>query len=139
IGPLMVIAADPLQMRQLFQNLLGNALKFHHPQALPELSVRSRPVASLTNDASQPDAGRYCELEFRDNGIGFDEKYLDRIFQPFQRLHSRDRFEGTGMGLAVCRRIVERHGGAITARSNIDRGTTFVVTLPVEQLGGATS
>ena len=68
-----------------------------------------------------------------DNGIGFDEKYLDRIFQPFQRLHGRSQYEGTGMGLAICRKIVERHGGTITAKSVPGKGATFIVTLPVKQ------
>ncbi len=68
-----------------------------------------------------------------DNGIGFDEKYLDRIFQPFQRLHGRSQYEGTGMGLAICRKIVERHGGTITAKSTPGKGATFIITLPVKQ------
>ena len=74
-----------------------------------------------------------CRLEVRDNGIGFDEKYLDRIFTPFQRLHGRSAYAGTGMGLAICRRIVERHHGAITARSAPGEGATFIVTIPVYQ------
>ena len=74
-----------------------------------------------------------------DNGIGFDEKYLDRIFQLFQRLHGRGEYEGTGIGLAVCRKIVERHGGHLTARSAPDRGATFLVTLPVRQPQGGTT
>jgi signal transduction histidine kinase len=79
-----------------------------------------------------PDAG-LCEVLVEDNGIGFDEKYLDRIFNVFQRLHGRSVYEGTGMGLAICRKIVERHGGAITARSRLGQGATFVVTLPCQQ------
>jgi signal transduction histidine kinase len=77
----------------------------------------------------------FCQIAVADNGIGFDEKYLDRIFTPFQRLHGRNEYEGTGMGLAVCRRIAERHGGAITAQSIPGQGTTFLVTLPLKQNG----
>jgi signal transduction histidine kinase len=78
-------------------------------------------------------AGPFCEIIVRDNGIGFEEKYLDRIFQLFQRLHSRSEYEGTGLGLAICRKIVERHGGTITARSAPGQGATFLVTLPVRE------
>ena len=70
---------------------------------------------------------------WKDNGIGFDEKYLDRIFQPFQRLHGRSKYEGTGIGLAICRKIVERHGGTLTAKSAPGKGAAFIVTLPVKQ------
>lgn len=139
IGSLPTIAADPLQMRQLFQNLIGNALKFHRPQAPPVITVHSRSVDRFSNEAGQEFTGNYCQIEFEDNGIGFDEKYLDRIFQPFQRLHARGVYQGTGMGLAVCRRIVERHRGFITARSTADQGTVFVVTLPVDQQKGTDS
>jgi signal transduction histidine kinase len=74
-----------------------------------------------------------CEISVEDNGIGFDEKYLDRIFNPFQRLHGRDRYEGSGIGLSICRRIAERHGGTITARSVPGQGSTFIVCLPMRQ------
>jgi len=74
-----------------------------------------------------------CRIAISDNGIGFDEKYLDRIFQVFQRLHSRSEYEGTGIGLAVCRKITDRHGGAISAKSQPGDGATFIVTLPVKQ------
>ena len=84
-------------------------------------------VTSQIEDGPVP----HLRLAFADNGIGFEEKYLDRIFQPFQRLHARQVYEGTGMGLAVCRKIVERHNGTITAHSQPDSGATFIVTLPL--------
>ncbi|MEX1055898.1 MAG: ATP-binding protein, partial [Rhodothermales bacterium] len=119
VAQLCVVEADELQMRQLFQNLIGNALKFHREGVPPVISVDCR----LNGD--------YCVIEVRDNGIGFDEKYVDRIFAPFQRLHGRGSYAGTGIGLAICRRIVERHDGSISARSRPDEGSTFVVTLPL--------
>jgi light-regulated signal transduction histidine kinase (bacteriophytochrome) len=120
IGPLPVVEADPMQMRQLFQNLIANGLKF----ARREVS----PVVRITSEPADDGWVRIC---VEDNGIGFEEKYLDRIFTIFQRLHSRDEYEGTGIGLAVCRRIVERHGGEITARSTPGQGSTFIFTLPM--------
>jgi signal transduction histidine kinase len=120
IGELPAVAADPLQMRQLFQNLIGNALKFSRPGVPPHVRVS----ASLPGDGT-------AVIRVADNGIGFDVKYLDRIFVPFERLHGRMEYEGTGMGLAICRKIAERHKGAITAESEPGEGTTFVVTLPL--------
>jgi PAS domain S-box-containing protein len=124
IDALPSIEADPTQMRQLLQNLIGNALKFHKPNEPPQVKV------SGSIKSASPAS---CEIVVTDRGIGFDEKYLDRIFAVFQRLHGRSEYEGTGMGLAICRRIVERHGGSITARSKPGEGATFIVTLPVEQ------
>ena len=123
VGPLPTIEADPTQMRQLLQNLLVNAVKFHRPDAAPQVRL------------SAAVAGEECVLSVADDGIGFDEKYLDRIFTIFQRLHGRGEYEGTGLGLAICRKIVERHRGAITARSRPGAGATFIVTLPVRQPG----
>ncbi|GAC1402727.1 MAG: hypothetical protein NVSMB56_17710 [Pyrinomonadaceae bacterium] len=120
-------------MRQLLQNLIGNALKFHPPGVAPVIKISSRTIETVE------DVGDTCEIMIQDNGIGFDEKYLDRIFTPFQRLHARGEYEGTGMGLAVCRKIAERHGGNITARSAPGQGTTFVVTLPLKHLTGAST
>ncbi len=130
VGELPTIDADALQMRQLFQNLIGNALKFHRPGVPPIIKVTGS--ISRNGDGSD-DAGDRLTLTVQDNGIGFDEKYLDRIFTPFQRLHGRNEYEGTGIGLAVCRKIVERHGGTLTARSKAGEGSTFVATLPVRQ------
>jgi two-component system, NtrC family, sensor kinase len=127
VGELPVIEADRTQMRQLLQNLIGNGLKFQPPGVAPEVHVEA-----ITNPV--PEGGyESITLTVSDNGIGFDEKYLDRIFTVFQRLHGRTEYEGTGIGLAVCRRIVERHAGTITARSTPGRGATFIVTLPVQQ------
>ena len=119
IGALPTLLADPAQMRQLFLNLLGNALKFRKEAASPRIHVTAR-VADAR-----------AELAFADDGIGFDERYLDRIFKPFQRLTTSSRYPGTGIGLAICRKIVERHGGVLTARSAPGRGSTFLVDLPL--------
>jgi len=142
IGELPTIEADPVQIRQLFQNLIGNALKFHEPGAKPIVHIAGR-IAGPTDGTEtsvlrrravvgdKRGSDQFCELTVQDNGIGFDEKYLDRIFAVFQRLHGRQEYEGTGIGLAVCRRIVDRHGGAITAKSKPGHGATFYVTLPL--------
>jgi light-regulated signal transduction histidine kinase (bacteriophytochrome) len=119
-GELPTIDADELQMRQLFQNLIANALKFRKPDTPPKVEI--------TSDVSD---GNVVQIFVKDNGIGFDEKYLDRIFTPFQRLHARNEYEGTGIGLAVCRKIVERHGGSLTATSTAGEGATFIATLPL--------
>lgn len=123
IGQLPVIDADPMQMRQLFQNLIGNALKYHRPGVAPKVTVRDETVASLANG--------FCRICVEDNGIGFDEEYNERIFEVFQRLHGRDEYEGTGVGLAVCRKIVDRHEGRISARSVSGKGAAFTVALPL--------
>lgn len=121
VGDLPTIDADPLQMRQLFQNLLSNALKFHQHDTIPQVRI-SATVEHAT-----------VEVSVEDNGIGFDEKYADRIFTMFERLHGRATYEGTGIGLAICRKIAVRHNGDIVARSAPGEGATFIVTLPIQQ------
>ena len=133
VGDLPTIDAEPTQMRQLFQNLIGNGLKFHREDVPPVVEVEGE----LTQDETGEEV---CRLRVKDNGIGFDEKYLDRIFTIFQRLHARGEYAGTGVGLALCSKIVRRHGGDITAESEPGQGATFIVTLPVEhetEEGGA--
>ncbi|MDX6612127.1 MAG: hypothetical protein QOD75_1313 [Blastocatellia bacterium] len=135
IEQLPTIDADPMQMRQLLQNLIGNSLKYHSTGIPPVVRIYSRrldPQILDSGDEVTP-AGPLCQILVTDNGIGFDEKYLDRIFTVFQRLHKKGEYEGTGVGLAICRKIVDRHGGTITARSSPGMGTTFVVTMPVNQ------
>ncbi len=132
VGNLPTIAADPLQIRQLIQNLISNALKFHRAGVKPVVKVNSRTI-ELEQARVEKLAVKLCQITIEDNGIGFDEKYLDRIFNVFQRLHGRSEYEGTGMGLAICRKVVERHGGSITATSTPEQGATFIITLPVMQ------
>ncbi len=131
VGELPTVEADPLQMRQLLQNLIGNALKFHHPQQPPRVQVRGAILAGSESAAEGTSTDGICQIAVEDNGIGIDEQYLDKIFTPFQRLHGRGEYEGTGMGLAVCRKIVERHGGSITFTGTPGTGTIFLVTLPL--------
>jgi PAS domain S-box-containing protein len=121
IGPLPVVTGDPDQLRQLFQNVFANALKYRRSEA--GTSIR---IYGEENHGA-------VRVFVEDNGIGFDEKYLDKIFQPFQRLHGKNEYSGTGIGLAICRKIVERHGGTITARSTPGKGSTFILTLPAKQ------
>jgi PAS domain S-box-containing protein len=123
IGELPEIEADAGQMRQLFQNLLGNALKFSREGIQPIVRIHA-------NCSSE---NRECEIWFNDNGIGFEEKYLDRIFKPFQRLHSKDKYGGIGMGLAICAKVIEHHNGRMTAKSTPGKGSSFIITLPCNQ------
>lgn len=125
VADLPEIEADPVQMRQLFQNLISNGLKFHRPDVPPRVEVRGEMLRS----------GR-CRIEVTDNGIGLPSDEVDRIFKPYQRLHRRDAYDGTGMGLPVCKKIVERHGGTITARGEPNHGATFTVILPCHQTLG---
>jgi len=122
LGDLPTIAADPLQIRQLMQNLIGNALKFHRPDEPPVVRVTAEPAGDDR-----------IEIRVEDNGIGFDPVEADKLFKPFHRLHTRMQYEGTGIGLSICQKIVERHGGSIRAASTPDAGSRFIVTLPVHQ------
>ena len=121
LGELPAVEANPTQMRQLLQNLLTNSLKYHRPDEPPRVRVEARPSA-------RPG---YCEISVADNGIGFEQERAERIFGLFERLQGRSKSEGAGLGLALCRKIAERHGGGIRARSRPGEGATFVVTLPL--------
>lgn len=130
---LPVIEADPTQMRQLLQNLIGNALKFHKTSEDSVITISSS-FPKKTNGKRMGQRDRaFCEILVSDNGIGFDEKYAGRIFDIFQRLHGRSEYEGTGVGLAICRKIAERHGGRIVAHGKPGKGATFSIRLPVKQ------
>ncbi len=132
LGKLPIILADPLQMQQLLQNLIGNALKFRRIEEPPLVKVHGRFLHGRETRRSGAAASEEkCLLCVEDNGIGFEGKHGERIFDVFQRLHARDVYEGTGVGLAICRKIAERHGGAIHVSSTPGKGTVFEVVLPV--------
>ena len=131
IGALPIIEADTLQMRQLLQNLISNALKFRQPDRPPEVSITAEIVDAPASAA--PGSAPWHRLIVQDNGIGFDQQYAERIFRVFERLHGRTEYEGTGIGLALCRQIAERHGGGIRAVGQPGTGATFLVTLPAHQ------
>jgi PAS domain S-box-containing protein len=123
LSSLPTIEADATQIIQLFQNLIGNALKFHKSGEVPRIKIYCKNVDD-----------KICEVIVEDKGIGFDENYLQKIFMPFQRLHGRSEYEGIGMGLAICKKIIERHEGKITAASQPGKGATFIITFPIKQL-----
>ena len=134
LSRLPTIQADPLQMRQLLQNLIANALKFHRVDEPPLVKVHGRITPSRTERQTQILPGQeQCRIVVEDNGIGFEQKHQKRIFDVFQRLHPRDVFEGVGIGLAMCRKIVSRHGGKISVQSVPGRGSTFEIILPAVQ------
>ena len=121
IGFLPKIEANPSQMRQLFQNLISNSIKFQKKGTPLRIEIQGKLIGN-----------ELWEIFVRDQGIGFDEKNLARIFRPFERLHGVNEYEGTGMGLAICRNIVENHRGTITAESQLGHGACFIFTLPVK-------
>ncbi|HEX9653327.1 MAG TPA: ATP-binding protein, partial [bacterium] len=136
VADLPVIEADPTQIRQLMQNLIGNGLKFHRDDMPPVIKVYSDFAAGKNGHPGSPGQTRaFCKIVVEDNGIGFDKKYAERIFGVFQRLHGREKYEGSGIGLAVCRKIVERHGGEIVAIGTPGQGAKFEITLPMNQKG----
>jgi signal transduction histidine kinase len=122
LDEMCMVEADAKQMEQLFLNLIGNALKFHKADSPPVVKISAR----IQDDC-------YCEIRVEDNGIGFDPKYQDRIFNIFERLHAPSKYQGTGIGLAICKKIAERHGGTIAAMSTPGVGSTFIVRLPLVQ------
>jgi light-regulated signal transduction histidine kinase (bacteriophytochrome) len=121
--PMPTLAADEIQLGQLFQNLIGNALKFRSA-SVPRINIA---VTESTEEYS---------FEVRDNGIGIEPQYYERIFMVFQRLHNKGEYPGTGIGLAICKKVVERHGGRIWVESRPGEGSSFFFTLPKEQRSG---
>ncbi|MFD2571110.1 ATP-binding protein [Spirosoma soli] len=134
VGPLPTIHGNGLQLRQLFQNLLSNALKFAPSDRVPSVRISALLLNTAQIQTIYPAAlGNYVEISVKDNGIGFDQKHTDRIFNLFQRLHGRNEYTGTGIGLAVCKKVVDNHRGYLTARSQPGQGATFLVYLPVSK------
>ena len=133
VGDFPELDADPLQLRQLFQNLIGNAVKFAKPGESPRVTVSARVLTAAVKPPATNGVER-VEIVVSDSGIGFDQKYADNIFMPFQRLHGRKEYTGTGIGLAICRKIAEHHHGTINAFSAPGEGATFIVNVPRFQL-----
>jgi len=131
------VEAIASQMRQLFQNLLSNALKFSKTTIQPQIKIYSGQVDELSLDAEPVKTGKYVRIHVSDNGIGLDESYIDKIFVIFQRLHSRTQYEGTGIGLAIVKKIVEKHNGLIGVKSHEGEGATFTIVLPLKQSNNA--
>lgn len=125
VDPIPVLSARPGQIRQLFQNLISNAIKFSRDDVQPEVRI----TAEVLND--EDSTGRSCKITVKDNGIGFDKKYAKKIFIIFQRLHGKTEYEGTGIGLAICKRIMENHQGQISAYSIPGNGAAFEVVFPI--------
>jgi hypothetical protein len=136
IGNLPTISGNALQLRQLFQNLLSNALKFTPPDREPLVRINTVLMTAPQIQALYTNAiGSYIQVAIEDNGIGFEQKYTDRIFNLFQRLHGRNEYTGTGIGLAICKKVVDNHKGFLTAHSQPGKGATFFVYLPHQEVG----
>jgi signal transduction histidine kinase/DNA-binding response OmpR family regulator len=131
VDKLPVIMGIPSQLRQVFQNLIGNALKFTKPEIQPIISVKWQRIADKSVDSVEDKTGKFCRIIVQDNGIGFDESLLHKIFIIFQSLNNRKLYEGTGIGLAIAKKIIEKHNGLITAQSKVDEGSSFIVILPL--------
>ena len=134
IDPLPTMDADASQLGQVFMNLIGNSIKFRRPDVPIHIQVRADTGPEYAVELGLDETpGDWCRLRFIDNGIGFEEHYADKVFNLFQRLHGRDEYAGTGIGLALCRKIIERHGGVIEAQSTPGEGSEFIIRLPLEQ------
>ena len=131
VGDLPTVHGNAFQIKQLLQNLLGNALKFHRPGVPPVIHISGRIFQDRRHRGSGK-SGMLCQIEIHDQGIGIPSEQVDKIFGMFKRLHRRDEYEGTGIGLALCQRIVDRCGGAISVRSRLGEGSTFIVTIPTQ-------
>ena len=125
------IAANKGQIRQVFQNIISNALKFARPSKPPVIKISSTRITEKSFDSKEDQNGGFYLIHIKDNGIGFNEKYVQNIFYLFERLNSKDSYEGTGIGLAIAKKIIDKHQGLITATSKVDEGSTFSIILPV--------
>jgi len=127
------LVVSPRLIRPLFQNLINNALKYRKKNVDPKINIRSEISLAISDRDNRNLVNKYCRIFVEDNGIGFDQKYAEEIFGMFKRLHHHGEFEGTGVGLALCKKITELHSGFISARSRVNEGTTFIISLPLEQ------
>lgn len=134
VDRLPTLQVNPGLIRPLFYNLISNALKYSKKNTPPVVNIRSEmPINGQETDLKLPETNKYCRIFIQDNGIGFDQKYSEEIFGMFKRLHLSTEYEGTGIGLALCKKIVEEHNGFISAKSKVNEGSTFIISLPVKQ------
>ena len=131
LDELPVINGVPSQLRQIFQNLIGNSLKFSKEDVAPEINVSCERISQKSINSETSEDGKFYRITVKDNGIGFDESYLDKIFVIFQSLNERNKYEGTGIGLAIVKKIIEKHNGIISAKSQMGQGAQFIIVLPV--------
>ena len=133
-GILPSLNVNPVLIRPLFYNLISNAVKYSKKDVAPQIKIYSETTASVNGrNIGANSRGAYCRIYVEDNGIGFEQKYAEQIFHMFKRLHLNTEFEGTGIGLALCKKIVEKHHGFISARSKVGEGSTFIISLPLSQ------
>ncbi|UTF59768.1 CHASE3 domain-containing protein [Gilvimarinus sp. DA14] len=134
VAELPTLDADASQLGQVFMNLIGNSIKFRREGVAPVIRVEASTGEEFALEGDHLyDGVSWCRLRFSDNGIGFDEQYAEKVFNLFQRLHGRDEYSGTGIGLALCRKIIERHGGKIEAKSQPGEGSEFIIHIPLQQ------
>ncbi|MDB5252916.1 MAG: hypothetical protein JWP27_2085, partial [Flaviaesturariibacter sp.] len=136
VDDLPEIQAVPGQLRQVLQNIISNSLKFTRPNVAPHISIQAAYLNELSLQARPVTHGDFLRMTITDNGIGFDEQYAAKIFTIFQRLHSREKYEGTGIGLAITKKIIDRHNGLVTATSREGQGSSFIIILPLKQEAG---
>lgn len=134
VEDLPIIKGIASQLRQLFQNLIGNSLKFSKPDHAPKIEISAELIAEKDFESATSPSGNFCRIIVKDNGIGFDEKYLSKIFIIFQSLNDRNTYEGTGIGLAIAKKIIEKHQGLITAKSQVGLGSSFIIILPLSPI-----
>jgi signal transduction histidine kinase len=133
VGELPCIDVNKGQIRQVFQNIISNALKFSRQDNTPVIHIDSTRIKEKCFDSAEDAEGPFCLIKITDNGIGFDEKYASNIFALFERLNAKDKYEGTGIGLAIAKKIVDKHNGLITANSVEGSGAEFKIILPIQQ------
>lgn len=134
VEPLPIISGISFQLSQLFVNLISNSIKFAKEGVPPIIDITNKVIngTELASESLYPNQN-YVEITIKDNGIGFSQEYASKIFEVFQRLHAKGTYDGTGIGLAICKKIVDKHHGLIIAKSDPNEGATFVITLPLEQ------
>lgn len=133
VDELCTIVANKGQVRQVFQNIISNSLKFSNRNLPPMIYIRSSRHTEKSFDSPVQNDGPFCIISIKDNGIGFDEKYLAQIFALFERLHTKDSYEGTGIGLAITKKIMDKHNGLVSARSHAGQGAEFLLLFPMKQ------